>query len=95
MNYMVEVAIEREAEILDAFLELPEMFEPGVIGGSWDGSNPQTRQFRVRTSDRRTTARPPRYDSIPQLDLDTPVLRAFERPPAMATGISPRLLPCG
>jgi hypothetical protein len=55
---MVEMAIEREAEILDAVLELPEIFEPRTMGSTWDRSNPQTRQFRARgISGRRTTAR--------------------------------------
>jgi len=60
MHYMVELAIEREAEILDAALEFPEFFE--LPPPPWETSNgrlhPHTRRFSARgTSRRRRAAR--------------------------------------
>lgn len=60
MHYMVELAIEREAEILDAVLECPEIFE--LPPSPWDTSkgrlHSHTRKFSGRgTSRRRATTR--------------------------------------
>ena len=55
MNYIVELAIEREAEILDAALECPEILE--LAADPWATSkgrlNPHTRRFSTRSSSRR------------------------------------------
>ncbi len=67
MHYMVELAIEREAEILDAALECPEIFE--LPPAPWDTSegrlHPHVRKFSARRVSRRRfsarTATQPQY----------------------------------
>jgi hypothetical protein len=60
MHYMVELAIEREAEILDAALECPDIFElPPIPWATSKGRlHPNTRKFSARgTSRRHSTAK--------------------------------------
>ena len=67
MHYMVELAIEREAERLDAVLEFPEIPEhPFVPSRNSQGRlHPQNRKFMARGISRRRfsarTATPSQY----------------------------------
>ena len=67
MHYMVELAIEREAEILDEALECPEIFElpPSPWGASKGRVQAPNRQFSARGTSRRRhstqPATPPQY----------------------------------
>jgi hypothetical protein len=56
MHFIVELAIEREAEILDAALECPEILElaPPPWATSKGRLNPHTRRFATRSTSRRS-----------------------------------------
>jgi len=58
MRDMIELAIEQEAERLDAVLEFPEIFDqrPFPSHNSRGRLNPQTRKFAGRDSSRRRFA---------------------------------------
>ncbi len=66
MHYMVELAIEREAAILDEQLDLSDILElPATPWGSTEGRlNSHTRKFSARSSSRRratTSTAPTRH----------------------------------